>query len=139
MNFAIKTRWIRYRYLILLCLIVTVMTGCASLTSERPELINELVIRNNTTQALHDVALRILQKNIVVSTNLILSLRDYALGFPEREYDQGAIILSWTHNNINYSRQIEMVTAKGIDTTIPARVVITISDGGQLDSRIELK
>jgi len=106
------------------------------LGSEENELLNELIIRNDTNSVLKDVTLRVPAKNIIVSTNLILPHREYSLGFQARENKRDAATLSWTYQGINYVRDIESVVSKYIDNTIAARVVITISANGQLQSSI---
>jgi len=116
--------------------ILALVVGCAGMSTGHNEFINELVIRNETNQALEDVTLRVPTKNIIVSTNLILPQRDYSMGFQALENERNPAILSWIVNGIQHEQDIKSKISKDIDISKSAMVVISIHADGSIQSSI---
>lgn len=124
-----------YRLWVLLAIVFT--GACENQPIRSREVINALVIRNQTDHSITDVILRVSSTSRVVRASQILARSEYSLGFPTTENSRNAATLSWTHRNQPYTRNIETSIPEDIDVSVPSRVVITIGDDGQLASRIE--
>lgn len=123
-------------FFLLVCLFGVL--GCASTPlSKTREQVNQLVIRNMTSAPLYNVDLRIPDREVLVSVNLILPHREYSLGFPAREHARATSLLSWVHRTYKYEKSVDTHIPENLDTSYPARVVILIGDSGQVWSEVE--
>ncbi len=118
-------------------ILLLIMTSCVQVPSAKNETIDELIIRNETNSELVDVALRVPDQHILVSVNLILPNREYSLGFRNLENQRDDAILSWVHRQRSYTRRIDTPIPKIINHELIYRVIITVSDNGQISSRLE--
>lgn len=121
---------------ILVILVLFDLAGCLSITPTSNELINQLIIQNNSDDTLGNVVLRVPLKNIIVSTNLILPRRQYVLGFPELENEHNEAILSWTRRNVTYKQNINNNISALIDYENPGKVLLSINSDNQLNAVI---
>jgi len=115
---------------------LSILTSCAGMNSGHNEFINELVIRNETSQVLEEVTLRVPTQHIIVSTNLILPHRDYSMGFQAVENERHPATLSWVANGVNHEEDIKSKISKDIDLSKAAVVVISIFADGSIQSTI---
>ena len=120
-----------------LLLVVSAVCACARVPAQKNEIINELIIRNNTNSELLDVALRVPDRNRLVSINLILPHTEYGLGFRNLENQREVAILTWIHRRRSYTRRIEAPIPESRDQESVYRVVITIHNDGLISSRLE--
>ena len=121
MNLFLLASFPRQRLCLLSIGFVLALNGCVGITSKPNEIINELIIRNDTNQSMYDVVLRVVGTHIIVSTNMILPYRDYGLGFPQIENERRVATLSWKHNNTPYTREIRTIIPDDIDATTAAK------------------
>ena len=101
------------------------------------EIINALVIKNETSVALLNVTLRVPEKHKIVKTNKVLPRQEYSLGFQASRNERDYATLTWTHRNQTYTREINTYIPEDIESSVASRVVIRIGENGYLGSKIE--
>ncbi len=115
------------------------MSSCIvspSTQSDR-EVINALVIKNETSVALLNVTLRVPEKHKIVRTNKVLPRQEYSLGFQASRNERDYATLTWTHRDQTYTREINTYIPEDIVNSVASRVVIRIGENGYLGSKIE--
>ena len=113
---------------IILVIALVCVSSCVQLPTQKNETINELIIRNNTNSELLDVALRVPDKNLLISVNLILPHREYSLGFRELENQRDQAVITWIHRRRSYTRRIDAPIPETLDRQLTYRAVIIIHD-----------
>ncbi len=128
--------WSGHVCCVVVCLLF--LTSCSNrpLTTSH-EQVNMLVIRNRTSATLQNVDLRVPDRGVLVSSNLILPGRAFSLGFPSRVHARKEATLSWQHRSYQYTKNINIHIPDKLDTSYPARIVILVGDNGQVWSEIE--
>ena len=115
------------------------LNSCVLSPSSQPnrEIINALVIKNETSETLLDVTLRVQGKSRIVTTNMVLPQQEYSLGFQASRNERDDATLTWTHRDQTYTRDINTYIPKDIVKSVASRVVIRIGNNGRLSSSIE--
>ncbi|MGL1930414.1 MAG: hypothetical protein OCC45_01495 [Desulfotalea sp.] len=135
MNILIKKQIVKLVY-IFVCIFV--LAGCANGPLKREHL-NELVIRNTTSDIMSDVSLEVERDgaNTVVATNAILPHSEFSLGFQPQKNKRRPMILSWNQGREKYQRDISPHIQKNIDKSESAKLVILVWKRGAIQATIE--
>lgn len=113
------------------------LSGCSGMNVASRELIDEIVIRNETSDSVLDVVLLVPRTHMIVKTNQILPYREYSLKFSVTKNRREDATLSWTHRQRRYTRPIHTLIPADVIKSVPSKVVIRIGQDGRVTSRIE--
>ena len=116
--------------------LLLLLTACAAPEVIRNETINELIIFNQTRNALTDVKLSVPKTRSFISCNVILPRAECSLVFRELENKRNPATLSWTQNGKTYARDIVPDIPENLDKDKPAKVILTIGNDGEINSKI---
>lgn len=119
-----------------LTLLVLVTVGCAQLPDPTREFVDELVVRNESTDTLHDVVLRVPATKTVIRTNTLTAGAEYAVKFPATRNPRHTATLSWTRNGNSVRRPVLTHIADNADSVNPQQILVRIFGNDRLESKI---
>ena len=94
--------------------------------------LDALIIKNNTNDAVHNVILRVPETHGIVSCGAILPGASCSLGFSERKNENHPAVLSWTHNNHEYTKPLIRTEPSAVHPGEPHQAVVIILEKGEL-------
>ena len=127
----------KLKILLVLFMAVFTLVACVPKQTVRNEIINELVIRNETVSALEGVKLRVPKTSSLVSCNIILPRTECSLGFRALENERNPATLSWIQRGQLYQKNIITQIPNDLDKSKPSKVIISIEGNGKMTSRLE--
>ena len=98
--------------------------------------IDDLVIRNETSQPVHKVEIRVPETHAIVGCGMILAGSECSMGFPAREYKKRRALLSWQQEGHSFQREIGELSANS-HREGARRVLLSILPGGKLESQLD--
>lgn len=96
--------------------------------------IDELIIRNATSETITDVELNDIDAKTHIACSVILAKSMCSLGFQKIPLEDHETYLSWKQNQANYT---EKVKSHSIPITSNAKVFIDILDKGRLSVSVK--
>lgn len=121
------------------CFVFSLLNGCST-THSSPKTsatINELFIKNNTSNPIVDVTLLVPKRGSSVSCNFILLGYDCSLGFPAIAFENNPAILSWSQSGRTYNKPLPTIKYQQIQHNKNIKAVVTILDDGELNVELQ--
>lgn len=124
--------------LIILINITVTLSGCTSLRMQDDYLINEVVIRNNASYNIHDVAIKVKDTQGVFGCSYIPAKSECSNKFPASKYLGNPIIVTWTHkNDVSTTDRFVVAVPEGMDRKIPLRGVVIVEGKNQIRTYLD--
>ena len=124
---------IRHAGTVVTLIILSSLAGCRSFPLRKAEILNALVIRNQTRSTIHDVTLNVPKTGTLIACSAILPGTACSLGFPELKNKRLPATLSWTQEGNTYTSDVSAEGTKDAQSDRPLEVVVNVVGRGQLD------
>ena len=116
------------------CFVFILLSGCSTTpnSTEASSKLNELLIKNNTSNPVVNVTLQVPKRGSNVSCNFILPGYDCSLGFPAIKFENHLAILSWSQSERTYNKPLPTINHQHTQQNKNIKAVVTILDDGEL-------
>ena len=122
-----------------ICLIVSVLSGCAVQTVEAPLMqINRLIFQNDSAAELKDVRIYVTKTSEFIRCAHVLPKAECSTGFKLRDYKGNRFDVSWQQDG--QPRLIKDILAKQPDVLrqgVPLQAVITFGAAGEFKAELQ--
>lgn len=113
------------------------ITACASVVNN-DYYYNEIVLRNNTNEAVHDVTIKAEKTHATFSCSYIPPHAMCSNEFPKRKYLGSPIQITWTfHKAKRTTDHFILRIPNGLSVNIPLRGVLEVNEGGVINPYFE--
>ncbi len=117
----------------------SLLNGCSTVPAPTANstTLNELFIKNKTTDTIIDVTLNVPNRGKSVSCSLISSGYDCSLGFPAIKFENNPVVLSWSQGGRAYRKLLPKIQNSEIQENRNLKAVVTILNNGKLEFILE--
>jgi hypothetical protein len=113
------------------------LSACASVVNT-DYYYNEIVLRNNTNAAVHDVIIKAEKTHVTFSCSYIPPRAMCSNKFPKRKYLGSPVQITWIFNKRKRTTDhFILKIPNGLSVNIPLRGVLEVNEGGMIDPYLE--
>lgn len=109
------------------------LTGCSIAKKFENELFDTIEIRNDTSQAIHGVKLKVPRTNRIMSCSVILPTSSCSVQFPPIPNRHNPVTLLWVHAGKRYEKIIPNSEQNLPEHAPPYTAIVSILNQGQLE------